>query len=155
MQVPRVARFLAWFCGLEALWLVFVGTTQSTELIAGLIASAVVAVFVDVLRTRRLLDFRLDGGTVARSRSIPWRVVFDFGLVFWILLKSLARGRRVRGSWIEVPFEAPAGARGRFARALTVALENETANAIVVDLDKGRALLHSLDTGVKTGREVM
>jgi hypothetical protein len=150
-----VARFLGWFCGLMVLWLVFVGTTQSTEIVAGLIASAVVAVFVEVLRAAGLFGFRLSTGALARARSIPGHTVFDFALVLWLALRAAARRERIRGRWLTVEFRDEAGPRGRFLRALTAALENETANAIVVDLDAGRALLHSLDTSVSTGKQIL
>lgn len=151
----RAARFLVWFGCLEVLWLVFVGTTQSTEVYAGLIASAVVALFVEALRAVGLLRFRLSTSAVARAWTVPGHVVFDFVLVLFILVSSLARGRRVRGRWVSAPFEEEPGERGRFLRALTTMLENETANGIVVDLDHGRALLHSLDTRVSTGKQVL
>ena len=150
-----LARFVVWTCALELLWAVFVGTTQSTELIAGLIASAVVTCFVTALRARGLLDFRVSGSAIARARTIPGHVLFDFVLVQWILLRDLVRGRRVRGQWLTVPFVDEAGPRGRFLRALTVALENESSNGMVVDIRDGEALLHSLDTRVSTGREVL
>jgi hypothetical protein len=153
--VERVARFVLWTVALECLWAVYVGTSQSTELIAGLIAAGVGALFVDALRSRGLLDFRFSGSAVARAWTIPGHVLFDFLLVQWILLRDLARGRRVRGQWLSVPFEDEPGPRGRFLRALTTALENESSNGMVVDLDGGKALLHSLDTRVSTGRKVM
>lgn len=155
--MPAVARFLAWTCALFVVWAVFAGTTQSTELIAGLIAAIVGAAFVSVLRAHGLLGFRASGGIVARAWSIPHHVVFDFFLVFWILLRDLAHGRRVRGEWLTVPFEHPDGMQGRFARALAATLENETANGMVVDIDRRAktALLHSLDTRATTGREVL
>jgi hypothetical protein len=153
--VIRVARFLVWTCALELLWAVFVGTTQSTELIAGVIAAVVVACFVDALRARGLLDFRFSGSALGRAWTIPAHVLFDFVLVQWILVRDLARRRRVRGEWLTVPFEDVPGPRGRFLRALTTALENESSNGMVVDVRDGEALLHSLDTRVSTGRQVL
>jgi hypothetical protein len=153
--VERAARFLAWLLVLELLWLVLVGTTQSTEVIAGLGAAALGAGFVEALRARGLLAFRLSPQIVARVWRIPPQVVFDFALLTWVLLKALARRRRVRGEWLTIDFPTRAGPTGRFERALTVALENETANAIVVDLDGEKALLHSLDTHVSTGRSLL
>lgn len=155
MQVPRVARFLAWFCGLEALWLVFVGTTQSTEIVAGSIASAVVALFVEALRAVGLLGFRLSPSALARARSVPVHVLFDFALVLWLSVRAVGRRERIRGRFLSVAFEDEDGPRGRFLRALTATLENESANAMVVDLDHGRALLHSLDTRFSTGKRVL
>ena len=155
MQVSRVARFLAWFCGLEALWLVFVGTTQSTEVVAGLIGSAVVALFVEALRAEGVMGFRTSPSALARARSVPGHVLFDFVLVLWLAVRAATRRERIRGRWLSVEFEDEEGRRGRFLRALTATLENESANGMVVDLDEGRALLHSLDTRFSTGKRVL
>lgn len=151
----RAARFLVWFGCLEVLWLVFVGTTQSTEVYAGLIGSAIVALFVEALRAVGLLRFRLSPSALVRARSVPAHVVFDFVLVLWLALRAVARRERIRGRWLSVEFEEEDGPRGRFLRALTGTLENETANGMVVDIDGGRVLLHSLDTRVSTGRQVL
>ncbi|HEU5362533.1 MAG TPA: hypothetical protein VFU56_04280 [Gaiellaceae bacterium] len=140
---------------MELLWLVFVGTTQSTEVVAGFIASAVVALFVEALRAVGLVRFRLSPGALARARSVPAHVVFDFLLVLWLALRAAARRERVRGRWVSVEFHEEEGRRGRFLRALAVTLENETSNAIVVDIDGGRALMHSLDTRVSTGKQIL
>jgi hypothetical protein len=154
--VLAAARFVIWTCALWVLWLVFVGTTQSTEVIAGLAAAAVTAAFVEVLRAHGLLDQRADAGIVARAWSIPPHVVFDFFLVLWILVRELAHGRRVRGQWVTAPFDHPGGPQGRFARALAAVLENETANGLVVDVrNDGTVLLHSLDTRPTTGTSVL
>src|ERR671925_560667 len=68
-----------------------------------------------------------------------------------------ARGRRVQGAFLAVPF--PAGdrrARYAFRRALATTGGTIDANAIVVDIDPERslALLHAIDPNRKTGREV-
>jgi hypothetical protein len=153
--VTSLARFLLWVVGLELLWGVYVGTTQSTELISGLIASVLTAIFVEVLRRRGLLEFSPRLRVIRRAWTIVPHVFFDFFLVLWILLRDLARGRRVRGVWVAVEYEEEQGRAGNFLRAMSAALENETPNAIVVDLNNGRALLHSLDTRPSTGREVL
>jgi hypothetical protein len=153
--VARIARLVAWIFALFLLWEVFVGTTQSTELVAGAIAAVITSVFVEVLRAHGLLAFRGSGSIVARAWSVPGHVVFDFFLVFWILLRSLAARRRVRGQWLTVDFQHADGARGRFECALTVALENETANGLVVDFGEGTALLHALDIRPTTGHSIL
>ena len=150
-----IVRMVVWAAALEALWFVLVGTIQSTELAAGGIASVVTVVFVEALRARGLLEFTPTLRVLARAWSIPHQVVFDFGLVLWILVRDVARGRRVRGVWVEIDYPMEPGRVGRFQRALAATLENETPNGIVVDLDRGRALLHSLDTRPSTGRSVL
>lgn len=146
---------VVWAAGLEALWFVLVGTIQSTELAAGGIASCVTVVFVEALRRRGLLEFTPSLRVLARAWSIPGQVVFDFVLVMCILVRDVARGRRVRGVWVEIDYPTKPGRVGRFQRALAATLENGTPNGIVVDLDRGRALLHSLDTRPSTGRSVL
>ena len=150
-----LARLVIWTCALEILWLVLVGTTQSTELVAGGIASAITAVFVELLRRHGLLGFSPSLRVAASAWSIPYQVVFDFVFVGWVLVRSLARGRRVRGEWLRIDYPVAPGRVGRFQRALAATLENETANGMVVDLDENTALLHSLDTRVWTGRSVL
>jgi hypothetical protein len=153
--VRTVARFVAWTCALEVLWAVLVGTTQSTELIAGVGASIIGALFVIALRRLDLLAFRASAEALRSAVPVLGHVVFDFVLVLWLLVRQLARRERVRGVWLEVPFREQDGVHGRFRRAVAAALENESANGFVVDIDGGRALLHSLDTRVSTGRQVM
>jgi hypothetical protein len=153
--VARIVRIVLWICALFVLWEIFVGTVQSTELVAGAIAAVVTVVFVEVLRAHGLLAFRGSASIVLRAWSIPWHIVFDFFLVFWVLLRSLASGRRVRGQWVSVDFPHAAGPRGRFERAVAVALENETANGLVVDLGEGTALLHVLDPRPTTGHSIL
>jgi multisubunit Na+/H+ antiporter MnhE subunit len=148
-------RILVWAIALWLLWLVLVGTTQSTELAAGGIAAVVTVIFVEALRARGLLDFAPSLRIVARAWVIAPHLFFDFALVLWILVRNLAHGRRVRGQWVEIEYPLEPGAAGRFQRALVAALENETPNAIVVDLDRERALLHALDTRPSTGRSVL
>jgi hypothetical protein len=153
--VASVVRFVVWFCCLFVLWSVFVGTVQSTELYAGLIAAAIVSLFVEALRRVGLLGFRLSPGAIRRAWAIPAHVVFDFVLVLWLAVASVARGRRIRGRWLSVPFDDETGPRGRFLRAMTAMLENESSNGMVVDIDDGHVLLHSLDTRVSTGKQVL
>ena len=48
--MATIVRFALWPAALWLLWEVVVGTTQSTELIAGAIAAAATALFVGALR---------------------------------------------------------------------------------------------------------
>lgn len=151
----RVVSFLAWLLALEALWAVLVGTTQSTELLAGLGAAALGALLAEVLRTRGLLVVAPDPRLAAKAWKLPWLVPFDFGVITWVLVRSLAHGRRVRGVWVSVPFRVDRGAKGRWQRAFAVATSNGTANAIVVDMHDGEAELHALAPGVFSAKKVL
>lgn len=154
-MVAKGWRFLAWLALLEGLWAVYVGTFQSTELVAGAIAAVPGALFAEALRACGLLDLRPASRVVRRAWRIPGQVVFDLGLVYVVLLRELLHGRRVRGRWVDIAYHVEPGAVGRFQRALALTLENGTPNGIVVDIVRDRALLHSLDAGVSTGHTVL
>lgn len=153
--MARVASFLVWFVALELVWGVVVGTTQSTELIAGLAAAAVGAAFAELLRSLGMLGYRIDPALLAKAWKLPLVVLFDFGVIVWVLARSLARGRRVRGRWVRVPFRTQPGDTGRWQRAFGVATSNGTPNAMVVDYTDDEALLHVLEPRVFSGRTVL
>jgi hypothetical protein len=151
----RVVSFLVTFVLLELVWAMLVGTTQSTELVVGLAAAAVGAAFAELLRSLRFFGFATHGGLLGKAWKLPWLVPFDLGLATWVLVRALARGRRVRGTWTRVPFPTERGAKGRWQRAFGVMTSNGAANAIVVDLDGDEALLHALEPGVFSARTVL
>lgn len=151
----RLTSLLVWFALLEGLWAVYVGTRQHTELVAGLIAAALGACFAETLRSLGLLSYTADLRLLARIWKLPWQIVFDFLVVTWVLARSVARGRRVRGVWLTTGFPTAEGAVGRWQRAFATIVGTATPNAIVVDIDDGEALLHSLEPRVSTGREAV
>lgn len=151
----RVASLLLWLVLLEGLWTMLVGTTQSTELVAGVIAAGVGAALAETMRTMGLLRFRTDPRLLVQAWKLPWQIVFDFAVMTWVLVRSLAHGRRVRGEWLVVPFPTSTGAQARWQRAFAATVGTATPNAIVVDLDRGEAMLHSLEPRVPTGRKAV
>jgi hypothetical protein len=153
--VRRAVSLLFWFALLEALWVLFAGTQQDTELVAGLIAAAAGAVLAEALRTLGLLSYTADLRMLAQAWKLPFHVVLDFAAVTWVLCRSLARGRRVRGEWLHADFVTHPGSRGRWQRAFGVTVGTATPNAIVVETDGRRALLHSLEPRISTGRQVL
>jgi hypothetical protein len=153
--VRRAVSFLLWFVLLEGLWEVLVGTRQTTEVVAGLLAALLGAVLVELLRSLGLLRYAVDAHLLARVWRVPVNVVFDFCVVTWVLVRSLARRQRVRGEWVRVPFPTEGGSVGRWQRAFGGVAGNTFPNAIVVDLDGKEALLHALDRRRYTARSVL
>lgn len=152
----RRARSLAgWFAVLVAVWLLLLGTGQSTEVYAGLGAAALTAVFAETLRTRRLFDYRVSGRVLVQAWRLPALVVYDFGLVTVVLVRALLHGRRVRGTWVRVPYAPSGQERGRFESAFGVIASNGAANALVVDVERGEALLHALVPSAPTAKSVL
>jgi len=153
--VRRAVSFLLWFVLLEALWEVLVGTRQTTEVVAGLLAALLGAALVELLRSLGLLRYATDPSLLARAWRLPVDVVFDFCVVTWVLVRSLARRQRVRGEWVRVPFPTEDGSVGRWQRAFGAAAGTATPNAIVVELRDGEAWLHSLEPSARTGRTLL
>lgn len=151
----RAASFLIWVALLEGLWAMLVGTQQDTELAAGLPAAVIGAVFAELLRTKGLLPFTTDFRLLGKAWKLVWLVPFDFLLVTWILVRSLAHGRRVRGEWVRVPFPTADGSMGNWQRAFAVTTSNNAANALVVDFEGDEALLHALAPDVISARAVL
>jgi multisubunit Na+/H+ antiporter MnhE subunit len=147
--VRRAVSLVAWFALLEGLWLVFVGTRQTTELVAGLIAATAGALVAELLRSLGL-GYRADLRLLAGLWRLPFDVVFDFGVVTWVLARALVRRRRVRGRWVTVPRRSVGG----WERALAAVAGSATPNTIVVDVDGERALLHTLAPHVHTSESV-
>jgi Na+/H+ ion antiporter subunit len=145
--IARVRSIALWWLSLFGLWLLFVGTREQYELIAGACAAAAGAVFAEVLRSQRLLRFRFEPRWAAKAAAVPWRVVRDFGILVRALFLHVARVRPIRSSYVAVPFPGggsdPASA-GR--RALATLLGTVSPNGIVIDIDPERdvALRHDL-----------
>jgi len=153
--VRRTLSLLVWFALLEALWALFVGTRQGTELVAGLIAAAAGALLAELLRSHGLLAFTPDPRLLARAAQVPYAVVFDFCLVTRVLMRALARGQRVRGQWVRAPFPTASGSAGRWQRVFGVVAGTAAPNAIVVEVRDDEAWLHSLEPRVWTGKSVL
>jgi len=153
--MPRIVSFVFWFVVLEVFWAMLVGTTQSTELIVGLAVAAVGAAFAQVLRSHGLFAFAPARRVVSSLWKLPALVLFDFGLVTWTLARAVARGQRVRGRWVTVPYPIDRGAEGRWERALAVATANGAANAIVVDMGERETEMHALEPQRFTARTVL
>ncbi len=139
--------FVAWFVLLEGLWELLVGTFQHIEVAAGLVAAALGAAFATLLAANGLLRNEIGVPTVAATARLVWQLPVEMAVVTWVLLRELARGRRVRGEWVRIDYDGD--------NALAVIVGTATPNAIVVDVSRGEALLHALDARLPGGREVI
>jgi multisubunit Na+/H+ antiporter MnhE subunit len=112
------------------LWMLLVGEWSGVLLVAG----AIVAVLgARVGRPGRRV--------LARSWTVPWEIVADFGIVLWALVRSVVRRRPVRGGF---------HVRRRYAgdAGWVMWLATLSPNAYVVDVDEeaGTVLVHDLVT---------
>lgn len=154
-RVRRASAWLTWFALLEGLWELLVGTFQRTEVLAGLIAAAIGATFAVALRELGLMRFTLAPAAAVRAARLAWQLPVEFLVLTWVLVASVARGRRVRGRWVRVRYAPGGGDSGRWRRAFAVTIGTATPNGLVVDLSDEEALVHSLAPGLPGGREVI
>ena len=152
----RLLSLVVWWALLVLLWIAYVGTLAGTELLAGVAAAFVATIALAVVRAQGLLHFRTDRTWLARAWKEPAQIVYDFGVLTWVLVHALTRRRRVAGEFVSVPF--PAGdthARYAWRRAWVTTVGTMSPNVIVVDIDAGEktALLHSLDIDAWAGRK--
>lgn len=138
--------FVGSWMALYGLWLLYVDTLAPSELIAGIPAAALAALALGVLRRRALIPLRPRARWFARSWRLPGKVVADFGLVMWALVRRLS-GQDVRGRFRAFPFSARGDDDESVARrVLATAVASLAPNAYVVGFDRrlNRMLVHEL-----------
>jgi hypothetical protein len=145
--MTRAAAWLSWFAGLLVLWLLFVGTVQDVERIAGLCAAAIGATGAEVVRSQGLLRFRVEWGWL----RLGWKPLVRAGPEFFVVLVALVRRPRGRFRTIEFP---TGGERAVDAgrRAFAVLAPSLSPNRLVIDVDpdSGEVLVHELVAGGAT-----
>jgi hypothetical protein len=139
---------LLWSIALFGWWVLLVGTNAGLELVAGACAALLGALLALALRRRGLFGYRFEARWVAKVLKVPYRVVYECGVVFGALALHLMGLRRLSGRYRA--FDFPAGgndptSRGR--RALASSIDALSPNTLPVDVDpeSGLALRHELD----------
>jgi multisubunit Na+/H+ antiporter MnhE subunit len=143
----RIALGVLSWAALLGLWLLFVDSSATPEIVAGLGASVVGAVAADVVRSQRAVHFRPRLRWIVYTWRLPWRIMVDSALVMAALWRRLAMREQVRGALRAVPF--PAGGDDPEAaawRAFAVIATSVAPNTYVIgfDRDRGVALVHQL-----------
>jgi multisubunit Na+/H+ antiporter MnhE subunit len=147
---------LAWVA-LFWLWMLLVGEWNRDELVAAALAAAIAASVGVAACTAGGLRFRIPLAWVSRAALVPVRVVLDFGIVMWVLLRSLALRRRVHGRFRTRDFAAGGDDPTSFGiRAWVTLVTTLSPNTFMVDVDAERdtALLHELANSPGPGRLV-
>jgi hypothetical protein len=139
---------LLWWLALFGWWIVLVGTNSGLELLAGACAALLGALLALALRRQALLRYRFEGRWLLKLVQVPWRVVYEFGVVFGALAMHMVGLRRMSSRYRA--FDFPVGgddpaSRGR--RATAAAADAISPNTLPVDVDaeSGLALRHELD----------
>ena len=137
----------AWWLPLFGAWLLVVGEWNRVNVIAGAAAALVAAGFGELARASSGLDAHVPLAWLAKSLSVPPVVVADFGIVAWVVLRSIGTRTRHEGSFRTKSF--PAGgddsiSRGIRAFAGVSATYSPNAYVIDIDVDRDEVLLHDL-----------
>jgi multisubunit Na+/H+ antiporter MnhE subunit len=146
---PRAMFWIAWYLPLVVLWLAFVDTLASAEVVLGTVAAAVAATVADLVRAQDLVRFRLEWSWLRDLDRLPWQVLGDAWALAGALWRQL-RGRPVKGVLRTVPYPVERDdARSAARRALVTGTVSLTPNTYVVGIegDEGFALVHQLVPG--------
>jgi multisubunit Na+/H+ antiporter MnhE subunit len=143
----RAKFWIAWYLPLVVLWLAFVDTLATGEVVLGLVAAAIAATAAEVVRDQDLVRFRLKVSWLRDLYVLPGQVLADSRVLAVALWRRLT-GRPVHGAFRALPFPIDrdeALSAGR--RALVTGFVSLTPNAYVVGVeDDGILLIHQLGT---------
>jgi multisubunit Na+/H+ antiporter MnhE subunit len=143
----RMRFWLAWYVPLFGLWLLFVDTLATAELVVGAIAAALAATAADVVREQDLVRFRVRARWLPGLASLPWLVVTDSWLLGVALWRELRRPGSVNGLFRVLPFPVDEDdATGAARTALVTSIASIAPNTYVVGVERGEGtvLVHQL-----------
>jgi hypothetical protein len=149
VRLALALRFTIWAGLLIGLWLVLVGEWSQVELVAAVSVAVVAATAAVAARRVPAVRAHVPRAWLADARSLPVAIVADFGILTWVLVRSLLRRERVHGKFRVKPLPATGeGIVGRGVRAWVTVAATVSPNAYVVhiDADDDRVLLHDLVT---------
>jgi multisubunit Na+/H+ antiporter MnhE subunit len=142
----RLRFWIAWYVALVVLWLAFVDTFATEEVLLGLVAAAIAATAAELVRSQDLVRFGMRVSWLRDLGGLPWQILRDS----WVLAVALWRhctGHPVRGVFRVVPFPSEADdARSAGRRALATVLVSAAPNTVVVGVEggEGEMLVHQL-----------
>lgn len=138
-----------WLLVLFGLWLILTGTGEWAEILAGLLAGALVAAVVEASRAAGGIHFRPRGSWLRFTLLLPPRLLRDCWYLAVALWRHVVKGQRTTGRFRAVPLansggEEMASARRALAIAGISLLPNSYALGIDKDEEEERMLIHEL-----------
>jgi multisubunit Na+/H+ antiporter MnhE subunit len=142
---PRATYWIAWYLPLVVLWLAFVDTLATAEVVLGLVAAAVAATAAELVRDQDLVRFRLKVRWLRDLYRLPGQVLADSRVLAMALWRQLT-GRPVHGGFRALRFPIDRDdARSAGRRALATGFVSLTPNTYVVGIEEdGVLLVHQL-----------
>jgi multisubunit Na+/H+ antiporter MnhE subunit len=146
--LARLVAWTAWWLALFWLWLLLTGDWNRIEVIGAACGAALAATVAELVRAAARQPVKVPLERLRAAASVPPIVFADFGIVMWVLLRSIVQRRVVRGPFITRSFDAGPKTTpgGQAHRAWTVWLAGFSPNAYVIDIDAERntVLIHDL-----------
>jgi multisubunit Na+/H+ antiporter MnhE subunit len=137
-----VRAWIAWFVGLNLLWLLLISAWVPEEEVLGLFASALAATAAVAVQRQGLIRFRPRLRWVLAARSLPVASVRESALVLAALARQLTGGTPVRGRFrteaVSLPSDPDEAAT---KRALLTAGRSFPPNEYVLEIDPERELM--------------
>ena len=138
----RVIAWLAWFAGLNLLWLLLISAWIPEEAVLGVFAAALAATGAEAVREQGVAGFRPRARWLWRATVLPWRALRESMSVLAALMRQVSGRGPVRGSFRLVPVTLPVDPEEQAAkRALLTAGESFSPNSYVLTIDTRRRLM--------------
>jgi multisubunit Na+/H+ antiporter MnhE subunit len=143
-----VVLFVASAPVLFVCWVVFVGKFAEQEMLIGMAVAVVSAFAICVVEYANEAHFRPRMRDIAQSVFIPWVVVQDTCLIFWVALRDLVGGKKAESDFRVAVFETgdlhDANDTGR--RVIAVTYMTISPNSIVMGINtlERRMLFHQI-----------
>jgi len=154
-ETPRAVSWLGWWVALEVLWIVLVGTFDTSELVLGAVAAALGATIAVVVLFPGVDRFDGSARWLLPAWRLPWQAVTDTGRLTAALWRRLVLRQTVHGAFRVLPFRYGGGdSRDVARRAAAKAAGSFAPNTYVVGIDerKNAVLYHELvHTSGRTG----
>jgi hypothetical protein len=139
-----MARAIAWWLVLAALWMALDDNHHLDEMAAGLGATIVATAVTLFALDRMSPGLRIPPRALLILPRTAWRMAADSGLLLRALWQTVVLRRPVRGRWVSEPITAADTPAARGHRVFTTALGSLAPNRVIGDAEGGTLVVHEL-----------
>lgn len=139
-----MARAIALWVAMAALWMALIDNHHLDEMAAGLGATIVATAVALVALDRMSEGVRVPAAALLVLPRVTWRMTLDAGLLLRALWQTVVLRRPVRGRWVSEPIDAADTPAARGHRVFTTLLGTAAPNRIVGVTEGGRLVVHEL-----------
>jgi hypothetical protein len=138
----RPVSWLGWWIVLMAIWVIVDDSIGRAELVAGALAAAASATFVEVASHQAGIRYRIKIGWLRAAARLPRQVLRETAIVFAALGRRIGSGEEPGGAFIAEPVQpGPDTTAGATRRALLIGARSVSPNKFVLGIESDRGLL--------------